>query len=181
MQPTTINPAKAYLLGYRHAMANLECHVREYNRLCRQYDDLQSAWDRATRATSSITAVRVSGTPNHDSMANAVMDIIRLEQQHADSKALYEQYKGKADGTLDWLLDDMQRLADVGLVRLETISLIDDQRLQLLLFWRYFLPHMSWIKIADELSRLTGKHCGEDNVYKLHGKALAEVRRIIGE
>lgn len=181
MQPTTINPAKAYLLGYRPAMANLDCHVREYNRLYRQYDELQSAWDRATRATSSLTAVRISGTPSHDSMANAVMDIIRLEQQHKDSKALYEQYKGKADGTLDWLLDDMQRLADVGRERLETISHIDDQRLRLVLFWRYFLPRMNWIKIADELSRLTGKHCGVDNAYKLHGKALSEVRRIIGE
>lgn len=181
MQPTTINPAKAYLLGYRPAMANLECHVREYNRLYRQYDDLQSAWDRATRATSSLTAVRISGTPNHDSMANAVMDIIWLKQKHADSKAIYEQYKGKADGTLDWLLDDMQRLADAGQERLETISHIGDQRLQLVLFWRYFLPEMKWEKIATEITRITGKHCCVDNAYKLHGKALAEVRRIIGE
>ena len=180
MQPTTINPAKAYLLGYRPAMANLECHVREYNRLYRQYDDLQSAWDRATRATSSITAVRISGTPNHDSMENAVMDIINLEKRLKESKALYEQYKGKADGTLDWLLDDMQRLADVGRERLETISQIDDQRLRLVLFWRYFLPEMKWVKIATEITRLTGRHCCVDNAYKLHGKALAEVRKIIG-
>ncbi len=176
-----MNPAKAFLLDYRHSLLNLERHVREYNRLSSQYDNLQAAWDRATRATSSLTAIRVSGTPNHDSMANAVMDIIQLEQKHEAAKELYEQYKGNADGTLDWLLEDMQRLADVGKSRLEAISQIQEQRQQLVLFYRYFLPYMSFVKIAEEITRLTGKHCGEDNVYKLHGKALAELRRIIGE
>ena len=78
-QHKMMNPAKEYLLGYRSAMLNLDLHIREYNRLSGQYDRLQAAYDRATKATSKLTAVRVSGTPNHDSMANAVMDIIQLE------------------------------------------------------------------------------------------------------
>ncbi len=167
-----MNPAKEYLLGYRSAMLNLDLHIREYNRLSGQYDRLQAAYDRATKATSKLTAVRVSGTPNHDSMANAVMDIIQLEEQ-------IRQNKGGQDGTLDWLLDDMQRLAEAGKERLEAVSNVADHRLQALLYMRYFMPKMTWVQLAFRLSEVTLQQCGVDNVYKLHGKALEEVRKAM--
>lgn len=169
-----MNPAKEYLLGYRAAMMNLNNHISEYNRLSSQYDRIRQNYERATKATSSLTALRISGTPDHDGMANAVVDIVDLQRQIA-------QHKGECSGSLDWLLDDMQRLAEAGRERLEIVAQVPDHRLKALLYMRYFMPKMTWVQLAHRLSEITRQPCGEDNAYKLHGKALAEVRRIIGE
>lgn len=174
MQPTPMNPAKLYLLGYRSAMLNLDNHIREYNRLSSQYDRIRQGYERATKATSSMTALRVSGTPQHDSMANAVLEIVDLKKN-------IESHRGECDGSLDWLLDDMQRLAEAGKERLDVIDQVEDHRLRALLYMRYFMPKMTWVQLAFRLSEVTKEQCGVDNAYKLHGKALAEVRRIIGE
>lgn len=171
-QQKPMNPAKEYLLGYRAVMLNLENHIREYNRLSSQYERIQQNYDRATKATSSMTALRVSGTPDHDGMANAVIDIVDIKRQ-------IEQRRGKCDGTLDWLLDDMQQLAQAGKERLEIVNRVPDQRLKTLLYMRYFMPPMTWVQLAFRLSDITNHECGVDNAYKLHGKALSEVLRAM--
>lgn len=162
-----VNPAKMYLKEFRVIERNLNAHISKYNLYLHNVSKLEEAFDRATRATSRITAVRISGTPSHDGMANAVLDMIEAEEAIC-------QHKGQYEGVFDWILEDMQRLAAEGRERLEMINLLkgdrntDGETFRFLMFLRYICG-MRWEKIAYQMGYSV------DNVYKLHGRALAQL------
>lgn len=163
--PRPVNRAKIYLRQYRDIEGNVYDHVRKYN-ICRNsLEKISDAFERATRATSTLTAVRISGTPQHDSMANAVLEMVRL-------KDFVKQHRGDYDGVLDYLLDDLARLAQAGADRLSLISTLSDERYKRLLFLRYICGKR-WEAIAHDMGY------GVDNIYKLHGKALHEANQKI--
>lgn len=167
MTSKKINPAKMYLVEFRVIEKNLNAHISKFNLYTSNLDKLEEAFDRATRATSRLTAVRISGTPNHDGMANAVLDMIRAE------KAISE-HRGEYDGTFDWLIDDMSRLAKAGRERLEVINGIQGEcctpaeTFRFLMFLRYVCG-FRWEKIAQIMDYSI------DNIFKLHGRALAQI------
>ena len=75
---------------------------------------------------------------------------------------------------------DMERETDAEIDRLvdlkreisRTIGMIDDPELQVLLELRY-LNYLKWPEIAKEI------HCTENNVYKMHRRALEKMEKII--
>lgn len=158
------NAAKRFLKEYRHIEGNLKAHIRKYELLKNNLDRVAELFNRATKATSTITAVRVSGTPQHDGMANAVLEMVRL-------KDFAREHRGEYDGALDSLLDDVSALADAGSDRLELIRALSDERYKRLLFLRYICG-VHWDAIAREMGY------GVDNIYKLHGKALLEANQL---
>lgn len=160
-----VNAAKRYLQEYRDIEGNLKDHIRKYNLMRNNLDKVAELFERATKATSSMNAVRVSGTPQHDGMANAVLEMIRL-------KDFAKEHRGDYDGALDYLLDDLSRLAREGEKRLNLINAVGDEKHKRLLFLRYICM-AGWQTIARDMGY------GVDNVYKLHGKALAEANRLL--
>lgn len=158
------NAAKRYLKEYRDIEGNLRAHIRKYELLRNNLDRVAELFERATKATSSMTAVRISGTPQHDGMANAVLEMIRL-------KDYAREHMGEYDGKLDFLLEDLEKLSMAGQERLELIRSLGDERHKRLLFLRYICG-MSWEAISRDMGY------GVDNIYKLHGKALREANQL---
>lgn len=159
------NAAKRYLKDYRHIEGNLKAHIRKYELLRNNLDRVSELFERATKTTSSLDAVRVSSSPQQDGMANAVLEMVRLKEYAAE-------HMGECDGKLDFLLEDMQKLSECGKQRLELMERMSDARYTRLLFLRYVCG-MHWEAIAREMAY------GVDNVYKLHGKALKEANDIL--
>ena len=162
--PCAVNEAKRFLLEYRDIEGNALAHLRKYELCARNLDRVCELFERATRATSSMTATRMSGTPMHDGMANAVLEMVRL-------KDYATEHLGGYDGKLDFLLEDLARLADAGRERLELIARLKSEQQKRLLFLRYICG-MRWESMAREMGYSV------DNLYKLHGRALAEANRI---
>lgn len=159
------NPAKRYLKEYEDIEGNLKDHIRKYNLMRNNLDKISELFERATKATSTMNALRVSGTPQHDGMANAVLEMVRL-------KDFAREHRGEYDGALDYLLDDLALLAREGEKRLNLISAIGSQKLKRLLFLRY-ICFASFPAIARDMNY------GIDNIHKLHSKALAEANRLL--
>lgn len=161
----SVNHAKRYLQEYRDIEGSLKDHIRKYNLMRSNLDKVSELFERATKATSTVNALRVSGTPQHDGMANAVLEMVRL-------KDFAREHRGDYDGALDYLLDDLARLAREGEKRLNLINALSDEKLRRLMFLRYICL-TGWESIARDMGY------GLDNVYKLHGKALAEANRML--
>lgn len=108
--------------------------------------------DLATKATSTLTGM--PRNPNHatSSMEDAITKIIDLQAE------------------INW---DIDELVDLKRSLAETIKAVDNTEYQTVLEKRYLCFH-SWEQIAVEM--------GYDLrwLYRIHGKALAEVKAILG-
>lgn len=162
-----INPEKAYMWGYRAIVNRVESLIRERERLERGLDRVDSAWQRATRATSRMTATRISGTGDHDSMANAVLDIIRYKGDAASSAASLGKLGERINREID-------AAADALAVRLSMIDRLSDERYKAVMVMRY-VEGMDWERVCHAL------HYESRWVFVLHGKALEEIRRMMFE
>lgn len=157
-----MHPVKAYLLDYTHARRNLLAHVREFETQRRNIDKIGDLYDRATKATSSLTALRVRGTPNHDKISDAVLEIIQLKEQLG--KAC------KEGAPFDCLMRDALSLARECEARLTLINRLRDENEKEMLFLRYVCG-LSWYAISHRM------HVPESTLYRWHGKALNALRR----
>ena len=106
----------------------------------------------ATQATGRFQAERISGTPQHSPMENALVKLIDLE---------YE------------INDDIDRLVDLKREMAVLIAKIGDPSYRILLELRYLVGN-TWEEIALRM--------GYDLrwVYRLHGRALQEVELEFG-
>lgn len=164
------NPAKKYLLEYLETEIRVLAEIRKYNELSRNMDRVGELYERATRATSSMTATRISGTPRHDGMANAVLEILQYKQYAKQHRLEY----GKLSQVLCEHIDHM---ADMLAARLAVIDRLSDERQKTVLTLRYVcgLPWQSIMDICEKPG--SGVDRRERTVYSLHGEALEEIRR----
>lgn len=152
-----INPVKIYLLEYTNARRNLIDHVREYENQQSILDRIDDQYTRATKATSSMQALRVSGTPQHDKMAEAVLEIVMLKEKLG--------YAAKNGAPFDCLMQDALRLAHECENRLALLNCLRGERVKHVMFLRYVCG-MGW----DAIERKTDIPIR--TLFRLHGKAL---------
>lgn len=156
-QNMPVNPVKVYLLEYMDARRSLYEHVREYDRQMDLLDRIDDQYTRATKATSSMNALRVSGTPNHDSMAEAVMEIVRLKEKLGKA--------AKEGAPFDCLMQDALRLAYECEKRLALINRLRGEQVKMILFMRYVCG-MGWDAIEHKTQ------IPIRTLFRKHGKAL---------
>lgn len=159
-----LNPVKIYLLEYTDARRSLIDHVREYETQQSILDRIEAQYSRATKATSSMQALRVSGTPNHDSMAEAVLEIVRLKEKLGCA--------AKSGAPFDCLMQDALRLAHECEKRLKLLSRLRGERVQRIMFLRYVCG-MSWnaIERKTDIPLRT--------LFRLHGRALGFLEQYL--
>ena len=166
-----INPAKVYMLGYRDIVARCEALIRRRDKHLRDVGRYDDAWNRATKATSRLRAVAISGTGMHDGMANAVLDMIRLE-------ATAHQGDGTDDET-DALNAAITHAAEALKVRLTLIDRLTDGRYKTVMVMRD-VEGAPWEKIIRMCDRAdSGIDRRERQVFRLHGRALEEIRAML--
>ena len=137
-QKKSIHPAKAYLSKY----CGLKSRVDDLE------EELEYIGELATKATSRITAERVSGTSMKDGMANAVL-------RGLDAKEEIERI--------------VSHLKEQLAVRLILIEEMEDENEKLLLTELY-INGREW---RDVLQRMERKlHYGRTKVFEIHGLAL---------
>lgn len=105
----------------------------------------------ALNISPNLTGMPRNPSPSQSPMANAIVKIADLEVS---------------------IKEDEQKLALIRIELLEVISEVPDISVQLLLMSRY-LKDMRWEEIAKEMSY------SKRHVYRIHGKALGEVDRIL--
>lgn len=136
------NPTIEYLRQALRADARIEALMERSGRL----------YDKATRATSTIRAERISGTVARSNVELGVVEMLDLADEIvAEAKALTAKIK------------KIERV----------IGAVKDQRHRDLLRWRY-LNGWTWERITERM--------GRDNVswtHKLHGEALIEAEKFI--
>lgn len=129
-------------------------YLRRYTALKLQRDDLKEELAEirrsATRATSRLTAERVSGTSRRDSMANAAVKAVEVEQR------------------LDRIIANLEEALDARLFILEQMP---DEWEKAILVKRY-IKGMSWKEIQRCIP------FGQTGMYKLHGMALEHFWKI---
>lgn len=108
--------------------------------------------DRATRATSRMTATRTSGTSGRSSMEDSVLELVEL------SDALLAE--------IDVLTAAVREIEEV-------IARVPDDRHRDLLRWRY-LNGWTWERITAGLGLSDVRW-----VHRMHGKALLEVGKFL--
>lgn len=141
MEPVkkTIHPAKAYL----RQVAQLRREIAETKEL------LSRLREQSTRATSRLSAVRCSGTGQHDSMANAALKIIRNEEK---------------------LVEQIAHLEEAVAARMALIAQVEDVRERRVLELRY-LHGLG----EEELCRRMELSAAQ--LWRVHGEALESLRR----
>lgn len=141
MEPVkkTIHPAKAYL----RQVAQLRREIAETKEL------LSRLREQSTRATSRLSAVRCSGTGQHDSMANAALKIIRNEEK---------------------LVEQIAHLEEAVAARMALIAQLEDPRERRVLELRY-LHGLG----EEELCRRMELSAAQ--LWRVHGEALESLRR----
>lgn len=137
--PRPVNPAKRYQ-EYRAILMRME----------RLSHHLETVWDESTRATSRLTATRISGTGKRDSIANAAVEL--------------------ADGE-GALKNEINHLREALSMRLFLIGKLKDERHKAILTARY-IDGMRWEEIARAM------HYDPRWVKELHGRALAEFTKV---
>ena len=133
-----VNPAKAWLRGYLDEKARLES-------LMRTIDDLSEV---CQRATSRLTATRLSGTGSHGGFEGSSIHKTDAEKE---------------------LQQRVEHIHEYLLVREVMISRLEDSRQKRLLTLRY-LEGLSWQQISREMNYSL------DRLYELHGYALKMIR-----
>lgn len=134
-----IHPAKAYL----RQVAQLRREIAETKEL------LTRLREQSTRATSRLSAVRCSGTGQHDSMANAALKIVRNEEK---------------------LVEQIAHLEEAVAARMALIAQLEDPRERRVLELRY-LHGLG----EDELCRRMELSAAQ--LWRVHGEALESLRR----
>lgn len=138
-KPTPQHPAKVYL----RQVAQLRREIAETKEL------LSRLREQSTRATSRLSAVRCSGTGQHDSMANAALKIVRNEEK---------------------LVEQIAHLEEAVAARMALIAQVEDVRERRVLELRY-LHGLG----EDELCRRMGLSAAQ--LWRVHGEALESLRR----
>lgn len=132
-------------------------YLGEYKAIKQRISALQNELDdireNATRATSRITAERISGTGKKDGMANAAIRAVDVERR------------------LENLIDHQRDCLDM---RLFLIEQMDNESEKLVLTLRY-IRCMRWEDIAREI------HYGLTATYELHGRALQNFWKVYQE
>ena len=141
MEPVkkTIHPAKVYL----RQVAQLRREIAETKEL------LTRLREQSTRATSRLSAVRCSGTGQHDSMANAALKIVRNEEK---------------------LVEQIAHLEEAIVARMALIAQVEDPRERRVLELRY-LHGLG----EEELCRRMELSAAQ--LWRVHGEALESLRR----
>lgn len=160
-----VNPAKAYLKGYRDNVLRIEALTRALGRAEQTMSRYDAAYSRATRATSRIKAVAISGTGAHDGLANAVMEMIRWQGDAIKDAQTADRLRA----TLDV---EIAHAADALACRLMLIDRLSDERYKALLTMRY-ISGDSWERICEVM------HYEMRWVFILHGKALCEIQALM--
>ena len=139
--------AKAYLMRLRHLNARI-------NTL------LDKSWahkEAAGRATSRLTATRVSGTSNHSQVEDNVIRYIMAEQQ--------------ADRLIDEFVDAKREAKRL-------IEQIDAERFRVVLTARY-IDLLDWEGVRQVMRPLYGERLSIQTVYNVHGYALLAFEKIL--
>ena len=136
-----VNPAKAWLWGYLDEKERMES-------LLRTIDDLS---DLCLRATSRITATRLSGTGSHGGFEGS-----SIKKTDAERK----------------LQQIVEHIHEYLLVREVMISHLSDSRQKKLLSLRY-LEGLSWEQIEREMRYQKAQ------LHRIHGDALQEIQRLL--
>lgn len=131
------NPAKRYLAEYRTL-------VRRRDALIEELDRLREA---TMRATSRLSATRLSGTSSRGGMENSAI-------RHVDGEAALERIIAHIDECLA--------------ARLSLIEQLTDERQKLVLTYRY-IDGWSWQDIVRKMG-YENRH-----IFRLHGDALSEI------
>lgn len=123
-------------------------YLRKYTALKLRRDDLKDELamirQMATRATSRITAERISGTPNKDGMANAAIKAVAVEKK------------------LETTINNIKEALDV---RLWLIEQLKDEWEKTILTERY-INGRGW---EDILARIPFER---SSMFEIHGEAL---------
>lgn len=138
-KPTPQHPAKIYL----RQVAQLRREIAETKEL------LSRLREQSTRATSRLSAVRCSGTGQHDSMANAALKIVRNEEK---------------------LVEQIAHLEEAVAARMALIAQVEDPRERRVLELRY-LHGLG----EEELCRRMELSAAQ--LWRVHGEALESLRR----
>ena len=135
-----MHPMKAYL----RQVGQLRREIVETKELLCQLRE------QSTRATSRLSATRLSGTGGHDSMANAALKIIRSEER---------------------LAEQIAHLEEAVAVRLALIGLLEDARERRVLELRYLHGFQE-----TELCRRMNLSAAQ--LWRVHGAALEHFRAV---
>ena len=136
-----INPAKAWLRGYLDEKGRMESLIRTIDNLSAQ----------CLRATSRLTATRLSGTGSHGGFEGTAIRKIDAEEE---------------------LRMRIEHIHEYLLVREVMISRIEDSRQRRLLTLRY-LEGMSWEQIGRDM------RYERTQVHRIHSDALKEIGRLM--
>jgi hypothetical protein len=138
-RPSDPNPAKRYLMEYRSLVKRRDALLDELDRLR----------EANQRATSRLTATRLSGTGGHGSFEDGAIRAI------------------DAEGALNAIILQL----DVSITeRLGVIEQLNDERQKLVLTYRY-INGWDWPEIMRVMNY------AERQAFSIHGKALSEVCR----
>ena len=102
----------------------------------------------ATKATQTLSDMPGSASNNNQKMESIIVKILELENS---------------------INEDIDRLVALKKEMLAVLEKIDKAEYRVVLEKRY-LNNQPWERIASDMG------CGIDNIYKMHGKALMEVR-----
>ncbi len=135
------NPAKQYLMDYRTLVKRRDALL----------DELDRMREATMRATSRMTATRLSGTSSHGGMEDSILRVI-------DGEERLKQVIAGIDEALD--------------VRLSLIDQLTDERQKLVLTYRY-INGLGWGEVIQKMQ------LSDRPVFIFHGKALSEISRLI--
>ena len=124
-------------------------NIRRIDKLIRDKQTLHDHYmDMATRATSRMTATRVSGTADHSPVADWGVKLVDLEREL------------KRD------IDDLYAFRQIAAAAVNSLS---DSRLREVIELRYFRGY-EWMRIAREMG------FDRSSVWRLNAKALAALQ-----
>ena len=136
-----MNPAKRYLLEYLPLRKRRDALL----------DELDRTQEASMRATSRLTATRLSGTSGHGGFENNAI-------RYVDCEAVLQKHINQIGRCLEERLDMIDRLPD--------------ERQKLVLTYRY-VNGWRWEEIMNVM------HYQERQVFEHHGRALQELARLM--
>ena len=137
----TMNPAKRYLLEYLPLRRRRDALL----------DELDRTQEASLRATSRLTATRLSGTSGHGGFENSAI-------RYVDCEAVLQKHIDRIGRCLEERLDMIERLPD--------------ERQKLVLTYRY-INGCEWEEICQVM------HYQERQVFEHHGRALFEITQLL--
>ena len=133
----TMNPAKRYLLEYMPLRKRRDALL----------DELDRTQEASLRATSRLTATRLSGTSGHGGFENNAI-------RYVDCEAVLQKHIDRIGRCLEERLDMIDRLPD--------------ERQKLVLTYRY-VNGWGWEEIMNVMN------FEKTEIFRCHGKALAYI------